>query len=294
MTIEQLGSAAVIALTTASRKLRDVVARCGARTSRHRTPSPPHACVGQFNVTIDGACSDTRDHRHHARSAYRFTDPNDSRLPTTVGVVAAVAYGTGERGDAAIAVDEFLESVRRLAASPMSVAEILRTSLAGLDRLVRDAKADTDPEHVAEIALAAVAVTPIGVFWVSAGDVRVYLIRAEVTHQLSRDYLVVGRQEVTAALTNQRAIDLSPAPLPLRVDDVIVLCSPGSSAELNDAAITEAAVRHLAGPGEVLVSRLAGSDDDGEADASLVCLGVRSRGVHCGPLRHFGLREVNQ
>jgi hypothetical protein len=282
-------AAIAIAIAGAMLVVRHMTKRRYARAAGDRTRMPVHAHVGRFNVSVEGACCENLKDPGAGRSAFGFTDPRDERLTTTVGIVAAVADGGGGPLTARIAIDEFLQAVRAISPSRASVAEILResvTKVSGFAGHVADAEAEPNPV----VALAAVAVTTAGLFWVSAGDVRVYLVRARVAHLVNRDRTPTSTRDAPRS-PNGRAIDIAPAPLPLQSDDAIVLCSPSVQGCLNAAMVADTVVRQGAGSSRALASRITGCDRD-RGDVSVLHLGIRHRGLFGGRLARLHLPSI--
>ena len=288
------GDVAAIAVTIAGLLLvaRRVNGRRLARAVGDRTRMAAHAHVGRFHICIEGAYCENPEHRTAGRSAFGFTDPRDERLTTTVGMVAAVADNGGGPVQARVAIDEFLESVRAISPGRASIAEILRESMTKASGVAAHG-ADAEAKPIPVVALAAVAVTTAGLFWVSAGDVRVYLVRARVAHLVNRDRTPTSTRAAPAGSLNWRAIDIAPAPLPLRRDDAIVICSPAVHACLNEATIADTVVRHGLASSQALASRVTACDRD-RTDVSVLHLGIRQRGLFGGQLACLHLAPIGR
>jgi hypothetical protein len=257
--------------------VRRIVAGRASRTTEPSWAIPGSRRIGRFAVSVRGARYADREHHNNGRSAFGFTDPRDATVATTVGVVAVVAHRASSLPDANVAIDEFLGSVGRLVPTRATVTEILRDSLTRVSDLAASAGPAIHPECLSDVSLAAVAVTSTGLFWVSTGDVRIYLLRARVAHQVNRDRTSSLGQGGEPDSPARHAIDIAPAPLPLRADDEIVVCSPGPDAWLSQVAVAECGVRHHRRSGRVTVSDVTAtaSDRDHGADVSVVHLGIR-------------------
>jgi len=247
-----------------------VSARRGSSALRHRRSTRMNVRVGRFTVTCGGAT-------HHGDridqcAAWAFIDHRDAPLIATGGVIAVTgesAAGPSSRGVAVAAVEAFLQALRSAAPTALSVTELLHGAvLCASEHLHRHARDSKQPPPI----VGAVAVTPNGLYWVSAGDARILLIRA-------RGILRVNRQPSGASETTGEsvpffdAIDTAPAALPLQPGDDVLICNAGLHSRLTQDVIEQTIVDCGPDFGRMLVDRVGAAD--GRATLVAIHLGIR-------------------
>lgn len=202
--------------------------------------------------------------------AFGFHDPGDTHLLRSLGLVGVVAdgFGSAELGASAssAAVSRFLDTVRKAAREDgrgLSAQAVLRRALTEADTAVREVGARAAPEERVGAALAAIAVGPNGMHWVSVGDSRVYLFRSGRLHQVTVDQTFrtllarsiaqeqispaeaaakKEREALTCALgtADKLEIDGNVRPYPLQPGDRVIVCSVGLHRTLSSEQIAAA------------------------------------------------------
>jgi len=250
-----------------------LVMKVGRRTTEPRTRIDVR--VGRFVVTAGGA--DRAGDRIERCAAWAVSDLRDPSLVATVGVAAVMADASGAPSGhsvASAAVDSFLQSVSRSVTTAESVTEVLKSALLGAsEHLVQcgDASSQSSP------GVGAVAVTPSGLYWASAGDVRVYLVRARAAWRVNRELCEPSASETTAGSARFiREVDIAPAALPLQAGDYVLVCNAGLHSRLTEDAIARGIAEHGLDCSRALVEAVSALDDG--ATLVAIHLGIREYG----------------
>lgn len=251
-----------------------VNARRSYAALHHRRSTRMNVRVGRFTVTSGGAT-------HHGDridqcAAWAFIDQRDAPLIGTGGVIAVTDESAAEpssRGVAVAAVEAFLQALRGTAPTALSVTELLHGAvLCANEHLLRYVRDSKQPPPM----VGAVAVTPNGLYWVSAGDVRILLVRAGAVLRVNRQ--PSGASEHTGGSGPFfDAIDTAPAALPLQPGDHVLICNAGLHSRLTEDVIEQTIVDCVRDFGRTLVDRVAAADDR----ATLVAI-------------HLGIRELQR
>jgi hypothetical protein len=232
--------------------------------------------VGRFVVTAGSAGyhADTSDRC----AAFAFTDPSDETLIASIGVAAVMADAVGVRsghGLALTAADTFLDSFRRSASTGAPVTEVLRTALTRANERIARVVGGGNSASLAVGAIGAIAVTSSGLYWISMGDVRIYLVRARVVLQVNRDRLDTAPQENAAGPLHESEVDAAPAALPLQSGDYVLVCNAGLHSRLTEDAIAHGVAAHGANCSRALVDSIASLDRDGAGNLSAFHVAIR-------------------
>jgi protein phosphatase len=218
--------------------------------------------------------------REEQQDAFAFSDADDHAFVAHGGVLAVVADGMGGldggRAASAAAVRAFLQTY--CAKGPEdAIPTALERSLQAASAAVQAAA--PEPDRAGGTTLVAAVLHETGLHWVSVGDSRVYLIRAGEVAQVTLDHIYARELDARAAagaLSASEAaahpereslvsylgqgpvaeVDRSVRPLPLRLDDLVLVCSDGVYRALTDAemAAVSAAARDPQGVCEALVA----------------------------------------
>lgn len=200
--------------------------------------------------------------REYQEDYYAFFDPFEGQQEKH-DLVVALADGMGGYFGGAqaaqIAVNAFLEQFA--AATGSSIKHCLQESMEYANRRIRDAML-ANPQ-LAEMGCTFIGfcITHAGLEWISVGDSMLYLFRKGVLERLNADHTMAqffdekarlgemaaddaerhpDRLMLSSALTGEppALADLSPAPLPLFPDDIIIAASDGLKT-LSDDQITQ-------------------------------------------------------
>ncbi len=183
-------------------------------------------------------------------------------------VLAAVCDGMGgmEGGERAssTAVEQLAEDFRAFRQQPSgSVPEFFTEEAGRLNQAVRSLTNNTGERLKAGTTLVAAWFQDNGMYWVSVGDSRIWLVRGGQIHQVNRDHNYrlsleyrlrhgdIDRQEferesqTTQAealisyigIENLRLIDTNRMPLELEAGDIVILSSDGVYKSLDDVQV---------------------------------------------------------
>jgi protein phosphatase len=207
--------------------------------------------------------------RAEQQDAFAFSDLDDDGFRAHGGVLAVVADGMGGLADGAaastIAVRVVLEAYCRKAPQE-SVSDALTRALQQANATVVEFLR-TDGRATAGAAVAAVVLHEGRLHWRAAGDSRVYLWRAGLLEAVTLDhvYAVTLAERVAAGTLSPAeadahpdrdtltsflgrdplpAVDASWTPLPLRADDLVLLCTDGVYRPLGEAGLRQLCARH--------------------------------------------------
>jgi protein phosphatase len=202
--------------------------------------------------------------RHEQQDAFAFSNPADKALVSHAGLLAVVSDGMGglSHGHQAssAAVRAFLaayEQKSREEAIPAALYRSFQAALAVVQDLNRSA---TEPGGATIVAAVAHADQ---LYWISAGDSRLYLIRRGRLVQLSRDHsyrerlleeVLVDRMSLSEAISHPDRehltsylgmagtpeVDCNVRPFQLEPDDQVVLCTDGVYRNVSERDFVEA------------------------------------------------------
>lgn len=201
--------------------------------------------------------------RRQQEDAFGFSDPGNPKFVAHGGLLGVLADGMGglERGGQAsrTAVRAFLHAYE--AKTPEeSVPAALQRALRAANQSVVDLARDAGLEHQVGTTLVAAAATGKALYWVSAGDSRLYLWRGGRLTQLTHDHIYAGEldAEVAAGLLSRdeaqnhperdsvtsflgagevSLVDRNVRPFPLRPGDQVLMCSDGLYRALDEQEI---------------------------------------------------------
>jgi len=190
--------------------------------------------------------------RQQQQDAFGFSDPSDKAFVAHGGFLGVVADGMGglTQGSEAssTAVRSFLQAYK-LKTAKESVAEALTRSLLEANRAVLRIAENASSGEVGT-TLAAAVMSGDSVYWISAGDSRIYWLRGTSLTRLTADHVYatklnresaqgkISREEARshperASLTSYlgqnelELVDRNNQPLTVHPDDCVILCSDG-------------------------------------------------------------------
>jgi PPM family protein phosphatase len=202
--------------------------------------------------------------RKNNEDSFGYWEPEDDGNFASKGRLAVVADGMGgyEGGQEAsrLAVETLIATYRDFANGDPQAA--LNEALQSAHQRIREHGIAHPELRGMGTTCTAVAIIQDALYYVHVGDTRLYLIRDEQIHRVTRDHSYVSRlveagmiseeeaethpqrNILTAALgTNPDLImDMSEQPEPLRPDDVLLICSDGLWGQVRDNEILESVV----------------------------------------------------
>jgi PPM family protein phosphatase len=203
--------------------------------------------------------------RQQQQDAFGFSDPSDKAFVAHGGFLGVVADGMGglTQGSEAssTAVRSFLQAYK-LKTAKESVAEALTRSLLEANRAVLRVAENASLGEVGT-TLAAAVMRGDSVYWISAGDSRIYWLRGTSLTRLTADHVYatklnresaqgkISRTEARshperASLTSYlgqtelELVDRNNQPLTVHPDDCVILCSDGLYRALAEGEIVGA------------------------------------------------------
>ncbi|MBV9301592.1 MAG: serine/threonine-protein phosphatase [Acidobacteriaceae bacterium] len=240
--------------------------------------------------------------RSEQQDSFGFSDPLNTSFISHGGVVAVVADGMGglAHGSAAsqTAVQTFLEAYQlKDPAEPISDA-LLRAINAANDAVTTLAR-EANSENGLGTTLAAAVMHEQSLYWVSAGDSRVYFYRDGQLTSLTADHIYaadlddqVVKGEITqtlalnhperASLTSYLGLEELPKvernirPFPIQPGDCALVCSDGLYRALSDQEIAATLQRDASKSCEALVQRALEKTNPGQDNITVLALQSRS------------------
>ena len=257
------GGSAVILLVGAGALW--MLRRRAASPGRRRGPPPRLTAVPGGSVALGNA--QHQGQRLEQQDQFYFSDPLNPHWVETYGIVGIVADGMGgmELGKEAspAAIRGFTAVLEQYLGRPNMVPEALSFALnAANDAVVR---LTTDwGMTVGDVGttLSAVAVGRHGLYWIAAGDTRIYLLRDGELHRVNVDHVLAQdlaqqvaaeKIDVAAAVHNpqKRAVtsslgvptlpqvDRSLYAYPLWTNDRVLVCTDGLYGTLSESQMRE-------------------------------------------------------
>ncbi len=229
------------------------------RVKRNILPEKP-----QSGLTVIPSNYQHVGSRGNQEDSFAFSDLGDQAMIDRVGVMAVVADGMGglEYGEEAsrVAVASFLSEysmeIEKESINDRLNRAITVANTAVYDLAYKGAKGEID----LGTTIVAAVVLRGQLYWVSAGDSRLYLYRENYLQQLTLDHIYANHLQVdveNGKLTQDEAdrnpernyltsylglpriseLDYSKQPLHLQAGDKVLLCSDGLYDTLQEAAI---------------------------------------------------------
>jgi protein phosphatase len=201
--------------------------------------------------------------RSEQQDAFGFSDPNNAAFVAHAGVAAVVADGMGglaHGGDASkTAVQVFLDAYA-IKTQTEPIPDALVRSIRRANQAVADLARDKGDKNHLGTTLAAMVMHEEWLYWVSAGDSRVYVYRDGRVTRVTADHTYaadldvdVTRGKITReqalhhperdSLTSYLGLDQLPKverslrPFPLKVGDCALICTDGLYRSLSDDEI---------------------------------------------------------
>jgi len=204
--------------------------------------------------------------RPEQEDSFGFSDPRNQTFVAHGGLLGVVADGMGglSHGSEASrsAVRTFLGTYE-LKSAGESIPEALKRSLLEANRAVLALAAKSNSPHGVGTTLAAVVLHQNSLYWISAGDSRIYLLHGDRLTQITADHVYAKelnqkvaagrlsraeaqndseRDAVTSYLGKRdlAEIDCNRRPFPLLPGERVILCSDGFYHALSEKEITAA------------------------------------------------------
>lgn len=202
--------------------------------------------------------------RQEQQDSFGFSDPSNEAFVAHGGFLGVVADGMGglSHGSEAshAAVPAFLSAYESKAPGE-SIPDALARSLIAANRAVVNLADHFGSRNGTGTTLAAAVLHGDSLYWVSAGDSRVYLCHGSILTRITSDHVYarqlneqvakgkISRSEaegnaeraaLTSFLGDLKEVDRSLRPFVVRPGDHIFICSDGLYRALSEAEITEA------------------------------------------------------
>ncbi len=221
-------------------------------------------------MKVNQGCLSHIGRRKNQQDAYGFSDFNDSLFIEHGGVLAVVCDGIGgmEKGEEAsnLAVKVVLDNYMSKSAKK-SVTEALDRVVAMANKAVIQLGVQSGNEDNVGSTLAVAVIQQDELFWRTAGDSRIYLLRRDNLTQLNSDHTYARQRtleqgELTLEHEGQAKhpyddalvsylgvgegieVDKNELPLKLQADDVLLICSDGVYNSLSEAEIIDSLQHH--------------------------------------------------
>jgi serine/threonine protein phosphatase PrpC len=204
--------------------------------------------------------------REEQQDAYGFSSLDDEEAIEHRGMLAVLADGMGgyamgkEAGQLAI---QIMLNEYKAKSAEESIPKALEQSLHLANQAVYEMALSHELEWSVGTTLIATVIHQGELYWISAGDSRIYLFRGGVLIPLTRDHIYANRlreQVLAGILTQEEAeshperhlltsylgipriteIDANQEPLLLLPGDLVILCSDGLYDDLSDKLLEEA------------------------------------------------------
>jgi PPM family protein phosphatase len=239
--------------------------------------------------------------RSEQQDSFGFSDPGDPAFVAHAGVAAVVADGMGglANGGAAscAAVQAFLNAYAEKGPDE-PVPDALLRSIRAANQAVMALWRKAGAQASLGSTLAAVALHDEWLYWVSAGDSRVYLVRGGQIVQLTTDHVYAAdleAQVIQGSITREQAtvhperealtsylgletppfIDRSVRAFPVQAGDWVLICSDGLCRALSDQEIAAALQGRARKRCEALVQRALAKRVAGQDNITAIALRCR-------------------
>jgi protein phosphatase len=239
--------------------------------------------------------------RSEQQDSFGFSDPDDSALAAHAGVAAVVADGMGGLANGAAAssaaVQAFLKAYAAKRPEESIPDALLRSIRAANQAVLTIWHRNGDRESLGS-TLAAVALHENWLYWVSAGDSRVYILRAGQITRLTNDHnyaadleVQVGRGRISReeashhpdrealtsylGLENLPHIDRSVRAFAVEPGDCVLICSDGLYRALSEQEIAAALEKDARRTCETLVERALAKHVTGQDNITTMALRCR-------------------
>jgi protein phosphatase len=202
--------------------------------------------------------------RQEQQDSFGFSDPHDQTFLSHGGFLGVVADGMGglaHGSEASLtAVRIFLQAYRSKAPTE-SIPEALVHSLSAANQAVVQLAEKLGSANGTGTTLAAAVLHRDSLYWISAGDSRIYLCRGNALTRVTSDHVYAHqlnekvaegtlsraeakshseRATLTSYLGDLKGLDRNLRPFLLRKSDCVLLCSDGFYHALTEAEIVEA------------------------------------------------------
>ncbi len=201
--------------------------------------------------------------REEQQDAFGFSDPGDEAFLAHGGFLGVLADGMGglqNGGQGSLtAVRAFLDSYRTKLPEE-SVPDALVRSLYAANRAVLSFAASANSQNDMGTTLAAAVAVDDSLYWISAGDSRIYLLREGRLTSLTTDHIYANQLDAEVArgdleraealnhperesltsylgLEELSEIDRNIRPFPLQPGDRVIMCSDGLYRSLSETEI---------------------------------------------------------
>jgi serine/threonine protein phosphatase PrpC len=235
--------------------------------------------------------------RPQQQDAFGFSDPSEHEFAVHGGFLGVVADGVGglTHGSEASqsAVRAFLQAYH-LKSPAESIPDALVRSLHEANAAVLRVASEPSAEGAGTTLVAAV-LRDQSLYWISAGDSRIYLLHAGRLTRVTSDHTYareldeqaaqgkISRAEAQndserGALTSYlgqpepKKVDKSARPLALQPDDSVILCSDGFYRALDDTEMVTAFHHDLQKACDMLVRRVVAKQRKGQDNLTVIAL----------------------
>ncbi|NIK79496.1 protein phosphatase [Paenibacillus castaneae] len=236
--------------------------------------------------------------REQQQDTFYISTQQDSEMIKQPDVLAILADGMGgmamgrEAGE--LAVQTMLNEYRKRSAEE-TVPQALERALHRANQTVFELALDHDLEWNVGTTLIAAVIQEEQLYWISAGDSRIYLYKNSELVQLTRDHNYGNRLDeyvASGTLAREEAemhqdrhlltsylgipeiteISANQAPIHLSAGDWILLCSDGIYEELSELLLEEAATRGPAEAAEFILQHVLAQQNPYQDNATIVIL----------------------
>lgn len=239
--------------------------------------------------------------REQQQDSFGFSDPSDQAFVAHGGFLGIVADGVGglTHGSQASqsAVSAFLQAYH-LKSPGESIPDALARSLHQANAAVLGVASEPSAQG-AGTTLAAAVLHSSSLYWISAGDSRIYLLHAGQLTRITSDHTYardlddqsaqgkISRAEAQnnperGSLTSYlgqaepKVVDRNTRPLALAQDDRVIICSDGFYRALDDLEIVGAFSRDLQKGCELSVGQILAKQRQGQDNLTVIALKQRS------------------
>ncbi len=238
--------------------------------------------------------------RDNQEDTFAISDFLDGQFVNKNGVLAVVADGMGglDLGEEAsrVAAGAFME-VYKNRNSEEAMPESLMRALTIANTAVFDLAFDGGTEKDLGTTLVAAAICDDQLYWISAGDSRIYLLRDRKLKQLTTDHIYANHLEKDVAkgkitskeakkhperdyltsylgLSELKEVSQPDNPLIIKPGDDILLCSDGLTNTLTEAQIVSIMLNGCGDKAEELVKEVLGTNKVHQDNVTVVVISV--------------------
>ncbi|MDZ5473054.1 protein phosphatase 2C domain-containing protein [Bacillus sp. 31A1R] len=244
--------------------------------------------------------------RERQEDSFGFSSFDNEELVKNRGCLAVIADGMGGMSSGREASNTAVQSFLHYYQDLMNGGDfptVLRESLLYANQKVCQYAKENDLVNQVGTTLIAAAIKDDHLYWISAGDSRIYLFRDHQLIQLTQDHVyekilleeaASGRMSMEEvknhpqkeALTSflgleeLKKIDGNVKPFPLEPGDRILLCTDGLFGFLSEEEITNTLMGHIEWASQELVNRVVGKSHPYQDNVTVAILNYRREVSH--------------